>query len=121
MLWRLWLKRTTQTQREQIFMEGFSQGFKLAWSTMLPYVQQSIQQGLLKVKEQTLEEALTRLEPEVLTRLERAKQVHLRPQAELLAKQRQFEHKLRETKDSRYGYYLEALAWALNGSHGEDG
>lgn len=91
---------------DSVWVEAFSLGFSKAWDMMLPLMQSGQDRVIEKVKTDAIDRTLRDINP-------------VRPQHELLTKQRELQLKLKSATTSdeiaKYTYYLDALKWSLNG------
>ena len=93
------------------YQRGFADGYCEAMRQGLPALAQ-------RVRDQAIEEALTRLEPAIIQRAEGLGGVRVRETIELMKKQEEFSVKRQAAKDVqeqvKYDHYLTALGWMLN-------
>ena len=86
---------------------------------MLPLMQEGVLKSRQALHDAAVEETLARLDSVIASRLEATGQASLRPVAELLSKQEQFQIAFRasQTPEERlkYEHYLTAIGWSLNG------
>ena len=112
-LWRL------PSKKSETFQDGFASGYRAAWDTMLPLMQEGVVKSRQAIHDTAVEETLARLDSLIASRLDAAGQVSLRPVADLLSKQEQFQIAFRasQTPEERlkYEHYLTAIGWSLNG------
>ena len=101
------------------FEDGFAVGYRAAWDTMLPLMQEGVVKSKQAIHDVAVEETLTRLDSLITARLEQTQQAHLRPVADLLSKQEQFKIALSANPSpeerTKYEHYLTAIGWSLNG------
>ena len=86
---------------------------------MLPLMQEGVLKSRQALHDAAVEETLARLDSVIASRLEATGQASLRPVAELLSKQEQFQiaFQAATTPEERRKYecYLTAIGWSLNG------
>ena len=107
------------SKKSETFQDGFAAGYRAAWDTMLPLMQEGVLKSRQALHDAAVEETLARLDSVIASRLEATGQASLRPVADLLSKQEQFQIAFRasQTPEERlkYEHYLTAIGWSLNG------
>lgn len=112
------LENIKAIQNDVAWLDGFSLGFSKAWDMMCPLMTE----GVIKMKEvirsSAIDDCLDNLEPTIRQRIENSSQIDILPANEILAKKKQFELKLSQSKidDDRkkYQYYIDILNWVTN-------
>lgn len=103
------------------FATGFASGYRAAFDTLLPLMQEGVQRSKEAIRAQAATEVLASLETVIQQRLQDARQVALQPVVDLVAKREQFALARTTATDAqeqlKYDHYLTCLDWALNGHH----
>ena len=86
---------------------------------MLPLLQEGVGKSRQAIHDAAVEDTLARLDSVIAERLVAAGKASLRPVADMLSKQEQFQIAFRasQTPEERlkYEHYLTAIGWSLNG------
>ena len=107
------------SKKSEGFVEGVAVGYRMAWDTMFPLMQEGVVKSRQAIHDAAVEETLTRLDSLIVSRLEAVGKAQFRPVADLLSKQEQFQiaYRASSTPEERlkYEHYLTAIGWSLNG------
>ena len=107
------------SKKSEGFVEGVAVGYRMAWDTMFPLMQEGVVKSRQAIHDAAVEETLARLDSLIASRLEAAGNAQFRPVADLLSKQEQFQiaYRASSTPEERlkYEHYLTAIGWSLNG------
>ena len=107
------------SKKSETFQDGFAAGYRAAWDTMLPLMQEGVLKSRQAIHDAAVEATLIRLDSLIASRLEATGQTVLRPVAELLSKREQFQIAFQGAtapeERLKYEHYLTAIGWSLNG------
>ena len=111
--------RAVKTLNQEALTQAILTGYRLAWDTMLPLMQEGVVKSRQAIHDAAVEETLTRLESVIASRLDAVGKSQFRPVAALLSKQEQFQiaREAATTPEERlkYDHFLTAIGWSLNG------
>ena len=117
------IARATKGLNQEALLQAILTGYRLAWDTMLPLMQEGVLKSRQAIHDAAVEATLARLDDLIAKRLDAVGQVSKRPVAELLSKQEQFQIARDAAKSpeerGKYEHYLTAIAWSLNGDRAD--
>lgn len=102
------------------WLEGFNLGFSKAWEMMMPLMRDGVLKMKDAIRDQAIDETLEGLESTILRRIEDCGNSELQSVNSVLAKKKDFEIKLNNSKSederNKYKNYIETINWVLNGN-----
>lgn len=114
----LWQSKKTAKEKDQVWMDGFSQGFSKAWDMMMPIMLNGIEKVKDQIRNKAFDDAVKNVEPALLKKIEELGRIELKASNEIEKKMNELNQRYMEAKnqDERYQItnYIEAIKWVTN-------